>query len=530
MKKSNLPAFILLFITVISYSQYTNYQIFPSGRFQIEPSIVRHPANEQLLFASAYTIFANQLREGVYISTNAGLNWFGADTVLNLANQNNHAGDPGPIIDKDGRFILTHQGGFVTGMYSVYSTNSGANFTATTGAIATGDQDKGSPQTDNVSASPYYGRTYLAWTKFVTPFPIVFAYTSNGAVSWSGVIQVNSTYNGNRSYGPSIAIGPAGTVYVAWSSSISTSPYTEDVMGFAKSTNGGINWQVTENAFDCNGIRTTQLSPWNIRANSFPGIDADKTGGVRNGWIYIVTTNKNLAPAGSDPDIIMYRSTDNGSTWNSGVRVNQDPINNGRNQFFPAIRVDEGGGINILYYDSRNAADSVDVYLSRSTNGGNSWNDNRISSSRFKPAPVSGAGQGNMGDNIGLTSGNGKLYPVWMSNQSGILQIWTAIVDYNTIGIEQLSSEVPKQYSLEQNYPNPFNPSTKINFSIVKAGYTALKIYDITGKLVKILAEQEMKPGEYSVTWDAAKEPSGVYFYSLETNGYKESRKMMLVK
>ncbi|MCP6768889.1 hypothetical protein NL529_29000, partial [Klebsiella pneumoniae] len=89
---------------------------------------------------------------------------------------------------------------------------------------------------------------------------------------------------------------PQGNVYVTWASAISSSPFTEDVIGFAKSTNGGSNWQVTENAFDCNGIRTTQLSPWTIRANSFPYMDVDKTGGSRNGYIYIVTTDKNLAP------------------------------------------------------------------------------------------------------------------------------------------------------------------------------------------------------------------------------------------
>lgn len=532
MKKTTIIAALLVFIiTGNIHSQFTNFRIFPSNYNQIEPSIVKHPTNPQVLFASAYTIFLNYRSEGVYVSTNGGLNWTGVDSVRGTIPQN-HGGDPGPIIDKDGRFIMTHQGGFVAGMYSDYSTNNGNNWTSTAGPIATGDNDKGSPQTDDVSTSAYYGRTYLAWTRYTNPFPIVISYTTNGAVNWSPIIQVNTSYNSNMSYGPCVSVGPQGNVYVTWASAISSSPFTEDVIGFAKSTNGGANWQVTENAFDCNGIRTTQLSPWTIRANSFPYMDVDKTGGSRNGYIYIVTTDKNLAPAGSDPDIVLHRSTDNGTTWSPGVRVNQDPINNGRNQFFPAIEVDDGGGVNVVYFDNRNAIDSCDLYLSRSTDGGSSWTDYRVTSQRFKPRPVSGAvGTGNMGDNIGITSGNGKLYPVWMSNQpDDIFHTWCAIIDYTTIGIQQISSEVPQEFSLEQNYPNPFNPETNINFSITKAGYTSIKIFNSAGQIVKVLAEQDLKPGKYSVKWYAADEPSGVYFYSIETNNFRESKKMILVK
>ncbi len=532
MKKTAIiaAAIFLYLFSGSGFSQYTNYMIFPSGRNQIEPSIVRHPLNPQILFASAYTITSNQLREGVYISTNGGQNWLGSDTIPGLANQNSHAGDPGPIIDKNGNFFITHQGSFPSGMYSDYSTNQGASFTKTVLPISQGDNDKGAPGTDDAPASSFYGRSYLAWTRFTTPFPIVISYTTDGAVTWSGIIQINTSLNTNRSYGPYVSAGPQGNVYVTWASAISTSPFTEDAIGFARSTNGGLNWQVSENAYDCNGIRTTQLSPWNIRANSFPVMDVDKTGGAMNGWIYNVTTDKNLAPAGSDPDIVLHRSTDNGNTWSPGVRVNQDPLNNGRNQFFPAIRVDEQGGVNILYYDNRNVADSADVYLSRSTDGGATWNDFRISSNRFRPAPVTGVGQGNMGDNIGMTSGNNKLYPVWMSNQSGLLQVWSAIIDYTIIGIQQISSEVPKDFSIEQNYPNPFNPETNINFNITKAGFTSIKIFNSAGQLIKVLAEQELNPGKYSVKWNAADEPSGVYFYSIETNNFRESRKMILIK
>ncbi len=523
---------IFTFIILISgnklYTQITNYMLFPSSYSQIEPTIARNPLNPQILFASAYTIFLNSRSEGVYVSTNGGINWTGTDICSGIPVQN-HGGDPGTIIDKNGIFILTHLGNVQTGMFANFSTNNGTTWSSNV-TIQQDDVDKGSPGTDDAPASPFYGRTYLAWTYFVLPIRIVLSYTTNSGANWSSIINVNNGLGGNRSYGPAICVNPTGTVFVTWASSIATSPFTEDYIGVAKSTNGGVNWSINESAIDINGIRTTQLPPWTIRANSFPVIDIDKTGGSRNGWVYIATTSKDLAPAGTDPDIILYTSTNDGNSWNSGKRVNQDAINNGRNQFFPSLRVDENGGVNIIYYDSRNSVDSVDVYLSRSTDGGTTFTDYSVTTSRFRPAPVSGTGGGNMGDNLGLTSGNGKLYPVWMGNYTGTFKIWSANIDYTTIGIQQISQEVPKEFRLEQNYPNPFNPVTNINFSIIKNGMVSVKIYNSQGKLVRILAEQDLKPGKYSVKWNAAEEPSGVYFYTLETADFRESRKMILIK
>lgn len=526
-----IPVIItFLFAAQSIFPQYSSFRLYPSNNNQIEPSISRHPVNPQILFASSYTITPNGFRsEGVYLSTNGGATWNGNDSNSGAPLQN-HSGDPGPIIDKNGVFILTHIGPLPPGMYANYSTNQGLTW-SNNAQILSGDLDKGAPGTDVSPSSPFYGRTYLAFTNFTPPFRIVLSYTSNSGQSWAPVINVNNSYNSNLSYGPAVSTSPNGDVCVSWASSIPNSPFTEDVMGFAKSTNGGVSWVTTENAFDINGIRTTNLNGWNIRANSFPAMDIDRTGGARNGWIYIAVTDKNIAPAGSDPDIVLHRSTDGGNTWSAGIRVNQDAINNGRTQFFPALRVDEDGGINIVYFDNRIFSDSLDVFLSRSIDGGNTWTDYRISNIRFKPTPVSGAGgQGNMGDNLGITSGNGKLYPVWMANYTGKFQTWSAIVDYTTIGVQQIGNEIPKSYSLYQNYPNPFNPETKIKFQVPENGYVKIVIYNSAGKEIAILADQSLMAGMYETNWNAAEFPSGIYFYTLISNRFTETRKMVLVK
>ncbi|MCB0728458.1 MAG: hypothetical protein KDD00_13415, partial [Ignavibacteriae bacterium] len=106
-----------------SDSQIPNFRIHPSSNAQIEPSITRHPENPLIMFAAAYTISNSFRSEGNYFTTDGGVTWFGSDTCNTGSSTSNHGGDPGPVIDKDGRFILTHQGGFIVGMYSTFSTN-----------------------------------------------------------------------------------------------------------------------------------------------------------------------------------------------------------------------------------------------------------------------------------------------------------------------------------------------------------------------------------------------------------------------
>ena len=91
-------------------------------------------------------------------------------------------------------------------------------------------------------------------------------------------------------------------------------------------------------------------------------------------------------------------------------------------------------------------------------------------------------------------------------------------------------NEIPKTFFLKQNYPNPFNPVTTIKFGITGAGNVELKIYDVTGKVVEELTSGNYEAGTYEISWDASKYSSGVYFYSILTENFKETKKMLLVK
>lgn len=103
------------------------------------------------------------------------------------------------------------------------------------------------------------------------------------------------------------------------------------------------------------------------------------------------------------------------------------------------------------------------------------------------------------------------------------------------IGIQNISTEVPEKFSLGQNYPNPFNPVTNIEFSIPAVGQmpafdTHLIVYDITGKEIAVLVNQNLPAGRYKVDFDASHLASGTYFYRLTAGEFTEINKMVLVK
>jgi photosystem II stability/assembly factor-like uncharacterized protein len=89
---------------------------------------------------------------------------------------------------------------------------------------------------------------------------------------------------------------------------------------------------------------------------------------------------------------------------------------------------------------------------------------------------------------------------------------------------------LPNTYSLKQNYPNPFNPVTNIRFELPKSGFVELTIYDINGREITKLVEQQMNAGSYITDWDASDYACGVYIYSIEAGDYRESKRMVLLK
>jgi hypothetical protein len=99
------------------------------------------------------------------------------------------------------------------------------------------------------------------------------------------------------------------------------------------------------------------------------------------------------------------------------------------------------------------------------------------------------------------------------------------------------NGELPKRFALEQNYPNPFNPTTVIRFQIPEVGgqksevsRVALKVFDVLGREVAKLVDENLNPGTYETTFNANGLASGIYYYRLQTDGFVETKKMLLLR
>ncbi len=88
----------------------------------------------------------------------------------------------------------------------------------------------------------------------------------------------------------------------------------------------------------------------------------------------------------------------------------------------------------------------------------------------------------------------------------------------------------PRAYFLAQNYPNPFNPKTDFRYQIADITHVSLKVYDVLGREIATLVDEDKHPGEYSATWDAAEFASGIYFYKLQAGKFSDIKKMLLIK
>lgn len=144
------------------------------------------------------------------------------------------------------------------------------------------------------------------------------------------------------------------------------------------------------------------------------------------------------------------------------------------------------------------------------SNGGTtiSGNNNRIA--------------GTLGQNLIGVSSN--------ANNTSNVGFWYQTVDFVT-SVEQIENDLlPTEFRLEQNYPNPFNPSTTIQFAVPQTSNVTLRIYDILGREVATLIDEEYQPGQYKIIFAAGQLASGLYVYRLQAGDFRETKKLMLLK
>ncbi|MBX7046390.1 MAG: T9SS type A sorting domain-containing protein [Ignavibacteria bacterium] len=177
-----------------------------------------------------------------------------------------------------------------------------------------------------------------------------------------------------------------------------------------------------------------------------------------------------------------------------------------------------------------------DIYVTRSTNNGTTWSTPKnITNTPLVDEMYPTLERFNNGPDdvwIGYNSDDIPGSFTFNDNQtvSRTYQVLRHVLNVG-VGVENISTTVPESFSLKQNFPNPFNPTTNIRFDIVKGANVTLKVFDVSGKEVATLVNNEfVTPGTKQVVFDAAKLSSGIYFYTLSAGDFKETKKMMLVK
>ncbi len=123
------------------------------------------------------------------------------------------------------------------------------------------------------------------------------------------------------------------------------------------------------------------------------------------------------------------------------------------------------------------------------------------------------------------STGNDSAVSVLVRNPIVETARWTVM-----IGIQNISTELPKEYKLYQNFPNPFNPQTNINFDIIKNGNVKITVYDLLGREVETLVNQDMSPGRYKLDFNAVNYASGMYIYKIVSGDFVDVKKMLIVK
>ena len=98
------------------------------------------------------------------------------------------------------------------------------------------------------------------------------------------------------------------------------------------------------------------------------------------------------------------------------------------------------------------------------------------------------------------------------------------------VNVSETNKETVKNYSLSQNYPNPFNPMCNVQFTMCNEGNVNIVVYDVMGREVQTLVNERMSAGTHEVKFDGSMLTSGLYFYKLITEGFTETKKMLLIK
>jgi len=511
-------------------SSFTNINITQNTFPQNEPSVKISRKNPNNIVA-AWRDFRTGVdpavrRIGFSHSTDGGVTWSPGTLLPSLDLLHPRASDPAVCTDTAGNFYISEIAidtisphNYRTAVFK--STDGGISFNFSVNIAPLPDSilsndDKEYITSDMVPNSPYKNNIYVVWNRSPEN-PNILVRSTNSGLNWSQ--PVNFPLLGGGGFVPAVGLG--GIVYIiggGQDTNVQAGIYID------KSTDGGLSFGQPVL------IDHIPIQGFLLR---LPSIATDISNGPRGGYVYAVWSCPiNYDPQNVDEDIFFSYSSNAGATWSARKRVNNDPENNGKKQYFPWMTCNEQGNIYITFYDCRSTPDNTifEAYLASSTDGGLTFRNDVIGSQQ---SPSNYPNQDvRFGDYIGIDSWGGKVIPVWTDERAGNfdMEIYTASIPDTVIGIKPISDKIPRSFKLYQNYPNPFNPSTMIRFDIASANNVSIVVYDILGREIAKLVNENLKPGSYETQWNASGLATGVYFYRLTAGDFTTIKKMVVLK
>jgi hypothetical protein len=506
-------------IAVTVFSQFPNIMI--NNNFSPnEPSIFIDPTNTNRMVAgSNLDLF--------YYSEDGGYTW----TTQKLTSSSYGVwGDPCVIIDTAGHIYFFHLsnpsgGNWIDRIVCQKSENNGQTWTDGTymGLDGTKAQDKEWAVVDRTN-----NYIYVTWTQFdeygssnpLDSSIIRFSKSTDGGLTWSEAQRINKIAGDCIDKDETVE-GAVPTVGPNGEIYVAWSGPAG--IRFNRSLDEGDTWLYEEI------FVSDQPGGWDInipgimRSNGLPVTCCDISGGAHHGTIYINWTDQRNGT--HDTDVWLSKSTNGGDTWSPPTRVNDDLP--GKHQFFSWMTVDQiTGYLWFVFYDRRNDTldvNSTEVFMAVSKDGGLTFENHLISESPFVPTHTIF-----FGDYTNIAAHNNIVRPIWVRMHNNARSILTAIVNGNTLSTNEFHVPV----SIENNYPNPFNDYTWIAFKVERPSHVTVRVVDVFGKeITRIYDNELLQPGRYIEHFDARLFglSSGVYFFKVDTQLKTFTRKMVLL-
>jgi len=499
-----------LFILAQSLTAQTVQNIMVTDyQYPNEPSIIVNKANPQNI-----VVAENSTR--YYVSNDGGYTW----TQKNIDSNSGYCCDPSLNSDTQGNIYFFHlsyppsNGSWIDRIVCQKSFDGGNTFPQDTytGLNPPKKQDKQWAVID-----PATGNIYVTWTQFDeygTPAAdkhsnIHFSKSTDGGQTWSNPVQLNAVSgdcidSDNTVEGAVPAVGPNGEIYVSWAGPAG--------LVFDKSTDGGQTWLDNDILIDdinTNGGGWDYMIPGLSRCNGLPVTKCDlSNNGPYRGTIYVNWSDQRNGT--NNTDIFLSKSTDGGNTWSPAVKVNDD--NSGKHQFLTWMDIDQTTGyLYFVFYDRRNYNDEhTDVYMAISKDGGETFTNIKISTNSFVPNTSYF-----FGDYTNVSAYNGVIRPVWTHLDGSSQSLWTAIVTENDF-VNAVKQESPL---LEQSlYPVPAGDNLALKYKLKKTTQITVNLLDESGRLIKTLIDNEThKAGKNREVFQTKKLgiKSGVYYIQL---------------